>query len=604
MNKRGAMAIMIIIALLILFLVGFFVAIKSQMVPEVTEDDYSGYEAKEVEEYIKRCLEQSMVRGIKLIGEQGGSIFQYQKGTTPLSSHTSLNVGGRNIYKGIRAGDTQPGKSCVPTHSAAVYNKENCPFLSFPFRFPNGPTLSFVKEWPVGPPIDWKQKLRFFNKFTLPSMYPERDKFTDMTATFEYARGARGTFVHLDLKSFVEYDILNCTRNMREAFENVDMQFDELGPIRVEPTISDSSVDMTMHYPLRVTHNGKSLFELEEFFVSSRIRLKKVYEFAWEILETEANNFAYDIRNQPAPAGMSLTWAPIDDKHYSISIEDSRSFVPEGLSFVPFTFTSVIEKSQPAISYIHYTDLNSVRNLMTNIRNCPQYPSERDNPFESTTRNLTVEIGTTLTRKSIECLWEAYRMSLHEPAWQWAYDPDAQDSLNWTFKTAGCEWNKPCTYRDGNLTWDGVEFQPTYIALNVTDGTYWDFMNMTVYMYDHPPSIDELLTSQVDVEDMLDEIMPDWMTVVGGGVADIAGIKMAMVTAIDEDIYYGNDLDDLTIELAPGVPNYKTKEPTEFDTDFRKSWAIAWVGQYSPFDFTFTVKDKYNKEVTHTIRIT
>ncbi len=573
------MSIFLVMGILILFFVGFMLFMRSLTIPTPKEEDYSGYAATEVEGFVNKCLLQSAMLGLQLIGAQGGVIYKSQGGVTPDSFKTTraFYYNGSYILIGISPGEFQPGHSCVPTHPSSVYDPQQCPSVAFPFVSTDSPEISFDQR-DTRPPPAYPGFLRLFNRFNLPGLYPREEYFLGMSPTWQYV--GNDNSIYTNLKIFVENNITKCLDF--STFEDAGIDVQPEGELEVTPIIAEDDVSFALNYPLLVRYKGKEI-TMERFYVNTKVRLKPVYRFIEMLLWNEAKNFSFDILrpNIMAPAGVSYeVRMDVENMSDVLVVEDAESLVPSrnGEGFVPFVFFSVIENSQPAISYIHYQNLDVVPGLRENIINCP-YLTPRENPWEETTSQLMAEIGTNMTRKAIECLWLAYRRALGV-SYERAYDPD-DDMLTWDFKTANCGWNQECQYKGSNLFFDN------YLDLRFSDGMYTDTLHIPLELYDHPPKVSIVDKGYLDIEQPL----------LGISVHKI----LYLINGTDEDIVWGTDVDDiqLTITGYPVAPIVKENS----SMGHTKLWGVAFENLGHGYDVTFTVTDKYGKSDSVTITV-
>ena len=228
------------------------------------------------------------------------------------------------------------------------------------------------------------------------------------------------------------------------------------------------------------------------------------------------------------------------------------------------------------------------------------------NPWKIEGNALWVKIGRTMSEEAIRCIWTHY-MSMF-PDYRPVYDPD-DDPVgmgDWVFKTAQCEWGLgDCVYEGENLDYDGDgELDNNTITVSFTDGVYNDTLNMSIPFFNHNVSIFAMAFK--DAGPAILRIIPLFDLLLLNG-------KIAVV-ATDEDIRYGDEVDDITIESEPG--GYSVDENVDammidlveeayyqetgevLDTEIVKMWTVEYNGLTGPKQAQVTVKDRWGTSAT------
>ncbi len=588
MWKRGAsVGIFLVIGVIILITAGLVVWVMNGTSPKPTNDDVSGYDASEVQSFVNSCLFDSTIAGLRLLGQQGGVIYLSQGGVTPDSFMQSEAIlyDGSYILRGILAGDMDSGRSCVPTHKPPIYNPERCPNVAFPFYNTESPEVSMQQLRISPPPAD--AYVRLLNRVNLRDLYPRTEEFTKMGATFDnLVDNSRDQSVYATLKSFIERNITKCLDF--SSLQNVEVT--ATGQPQVIPIISADFVTVSMKYPLTVKHQSKTI-SLEKFSAPTRVRFKPLFIYVKYLLENEALDFSFDIGlPQDSPVGVShIVNKDVVGKADLLQVTDNNSFLPDkgGSGFVPFMFSTFIDNSQPAISYIHYNNLDIVPGLRNRLTHCSLLAEPR-NPWEESTTDLEAEIGTTMNRAALTCLWQAYENSLG-PGYRRVYEPDGDLLPPPDFKTAHCEWNKPCQYKGENLFLD----RPVNLTIRFNDSQYADTLTIPLKLFDHP--VEDLRIGRVHYEE----------EVLAGLDPLIVDLEQALqllplvyqVNATDEDIRWGTEVDE--IEYSVDVPTVKSEK--EELSEIKRRWVVGFMRSYSGQVANFSVRDNYGKSISKTI---
>jgi len=587
MSKRGAsVGIFLIIAVIVLIAAGLVVWIMANSSQKPTNDDVSGYDAGEVQSFVNGCLFDSTIAGLRLLGQQGGIIYQSQGGVTPDSFMQSEAIlyEGSHILRGLLVGDIDIGRSCIPTHKPPIYNPEKCPNVAFPFFNTESPEVSMQQLRTSPPPAD--VFVRLFNRVNLRDLYPRSEEFLKMGATFDnVVTGSRDQSIYATLKSFIERNITKCLDF--SSLQNVEVKVE--GQPQVIPVISADFVTVSMKYPLTVKHQSKTI-NLEKFSAPTRVRFKPLFLFVKYLLENEALDFSFNIGlPQNGPVGVShIVNKDVVNKTDLLQITDNNSFLPDkgGGGFAPYVFSTFIDNSPPAISYIHYNNLDIVPGVRNRLANCPLLAEPR-NPWEETTTDLEAEIGTTMNRAALTCLWQAYENSLG-PEYRKVYEPDNDLLPPPDFKTANCPWNQACQYKGENLFLD----RPVNLTIRFNDSQYVDTLSIPLKLFDHPVE-NLIIAREHTVEDellaSLDPSLQDFI---------LPSIPLFYnVTARDEDIRWGDEVDK--IELSVDVPITQSEEFEMGDID--RLWLVEFARSESGRVANFSVRDKYDKSISKTI---
>ena len=611
MPKKGAVTIFIILGILIIMVTGLLIALSGNS-HEVQDDDYSGYNANDVKSYIEKCLFQTTVKGLELLGKQGGVIYKSQGTGNPITlipdpqnNRNTYDYDGYKVWKGILAGDGFPTqKTCRPYWP--IQEPEFCPSAGFPFWDTESPRVSFLQAQ-KGPAPGLIEALRLFGERHYFDLYPHNDRFYQITATSGFLSQNKLNNVYNFLKEYIETNITGCLDFSQ--FESARIEVIPQGELIVDPVIADDYVEVSLNYPIEITRDEKPLMHFEQFNIQTKIRFKKIFKFFKDIIDQEALNLSFDIgdHNLPASAGIS-SWLyneTFERNHFILEITDTESLIPTATGFEPYVFRSAIENSQPAISFIHSHNLNIVPGLLDGIRSCPFLD---ENPYEDFS-SMHIGIGNTIGQDEIECIWYVYERLLSGTGYRTIFDPD-EDYVDWKFKVSRCDWDTGCKSLRDDYT------KENYIVIFAEDYQYNDTLNFTFTLFNHGPEIIEAF----DIIPIIRDEAPAL-----AAALDLIPLMPGIwiVGARDQDIRFGDEVDYLALNV--NYPTGATVKEIEIENGYVKIPMIAtpmpvdsidgleenenltyWTVTFSlptGADAEFTVVDSYGNETSISERI-
>ena len=104
----------------------------------------------------------------------------------------------------------------------------------------------------------------------------------------ELHRSAGKVSIAAQLDRYVNENLKDCLAGF-SSFVEQNFEFDELGPVETETTISKDAVYFVVKYPLRISRAGQS-WDLREFLAVADLNLGRIYELALEITNLEAEH--------------------------------------------------------------------------------------------------------------------------------------------------------------------------------------------------------------------------------------------------------------------------------------------------------------------------
>jgi hypothetical protein len=560
--KRGQVSIFLVIVIILIILSAIYFTTRSNSsrinIPDQALIDFT----KSTENYIEGALYHSLEEGLKLIGDQGGFIFESQGGYTNDIQKESPRIFMFNqtpIFVPIEVGDIDAPKSCMPI-LIDYFDTTKCPSVAYPFTGVNSSKISFSNliEFPF----------RLNNRLYFPSLYAMDEEFY-ITPDYKYPPPNN---IYYDLKYYIENELTK-NLNFSNLGQGMEIIVDE-EPI-VNLIFSMESTSVTLKWPITVVNSNGDEKTITTFNAKSDVKVRSIYLYLNKLLTQEANNFSFDLtadnqikRNNP---DLSLSLKEIDDiKNKLLEVTQIKN----GEEIFKFNF--ILPNSPPAMSYIHYDNIGAVENFENSIeQHCPYYKNLSEYVWTVDNNSLSIEIGRTMKKHLIECIFWTYESLI--PNYKRVFDPD-DDNCTWKYKLGNCNWDEDCIMEKENLK----DFPNINLMIEFNDSILTDYMNMTLKLKNFGPDIMES-ESGCEVNIDLDY---------GFGVYTECHVRV-----MDLDTYYGDDVDSLEGFPTPGYEGDMIIQhlPGTAFYDF----LFYYSGEKS--SISFLARDKYGIEDEMTI---
>lgn len=567
MKKRGQITLILIIVVGLFILFFLLFALKNKIVktknPDVLTDN-----ALPVKSFVEQCLYKSTIKGLKLLGEQGGVIYREEGGLTPnlfKNGNYSVDYNNHHVFFSIIPGGIAYQRSCDPRDiGKAIYDFESCPSITYPFIGLNNPKISFKETDFDIPP---NKNLRIFSSFSLPGLYPNKGIYVDPEMKDTQILTNPGNKIYNSLSAFIMKDMVQCLNYSK--LKKRDYSVKKTGKMSIEPVFSDDFTQVNLEMPMTVLNLATDqLVDLHKFTAKVPIRFGKIYKYIRNILYQEAKDFTFNLSLVEKRDNDGIIMKLKKDVFNRIDIvnfTDKNSNYPSDLGMKNYSFYGSIPNSAPAISYF-YTNIsnNFIPGLKSYLLSCPQFPFH--NPFEPNENKLMIKIGGRMNNDTVKCLFWAYNKTFSYLKWKPAYDPD-DDKLTWSFKTKRGNWNQPILYSEANIIFDN------YLMLNFSDGQYYDIETIPITLKNHKPIIKGLY---------LDSSYPSNL---------VYSLKIE-----DIDAALGTDVDVLTLSYSgdTGIiqftPPVSTVVPVQGNNLL---WPLTLKNNTGNYQINFTVTDKY-----------
>jgi len=338
LTRKSQLTFFILIGFIILFVMGFLFYINKQVTGYKTKKETqlsqdATFDIIPIKSYVDTCLKKTADDGMKLLGEQGGFIYEAQGGIknqpqliqgTDFVGLKQINKDEINVSYGIVMNITScdvPGIICreVEEDFDSGLSKGAYPWMSFPD--PSERNCS--------------SRIGCFGFNYLPTLGSERFS------------------MYNQLRVFINNTIENCTDF--SYFKQEGFSIEKNGTIEVEVNTTNETVVVVLKYPLIIIDpTSKKSTKLENFYYDTKIRLKTLYELSYEIVDKDIKNESFNVSNFNIPLEMSLTiWKNLNhpDLEYINPLNDNIVRIEDDFSNIPFVFQFARQNRPPILNH-------------------------------------------------------------------------------------------------------------------------------------------------------------------------------------------------------------------------------------------------------------
>jgi len=330
--KKAQITIMLIIVMVLLLIFGLMTyfqgkTTEQQGAQEIQEQRMSIEAIKPMQDYITQCLDIWALRGLELLGKQGGIIFKSQGG---LVEESMLQEGKDYLFFG-------PENAKIAYANERLTEKENIPVLldTLAFQPPEYPYLSF----PMIQGIESDAVLSGITKLNLLN-----------------ASSASAVTLKENVESFVTKQVIDCID--WSAFESSNLEIEEKKEdAQTEVLISDDNMRFVLSYPIKVTQKQSGAkISVSNFTVDYPFKLKKFFRFINQVIDQDNTNMSFSPRN--IDTGM-YTVSVIEKANTQFQKDDFLRFVDKTSLILdkPYVFYVARQNRPPALWNIKQSDL-------------------------------------------------------------------------------------------------------------------------------------------------------------------------------------------------------------------------------------------------------
>ena len=573
MKKRGQITIILVVAVILIIAgLGFIFLNKQLKNNEPEKKDMANIQGP-IQSYAESCLSNALESGLDLLGSQGGVIFESQQGKTPDSMkylRRIYDLNGEYIFAPL---DTRMnGRMTCQPYIEGYYQPWLCPSEAFPFKSKDSGVLDFDEK------AELPGNIRIMNRLFFHGLFETTD---DVFFNTDWKKSVRN--VYSSLKSYMEFNVNSCL-----DFSNIKLStgitVEPMGKLEIFPVFSEKGTSAMMQYQVKASDSEGSFTVLSKFYAQSQKKFFSIYKFLYFTLREEASNFTYNLSaHQPSELGDDDLFIEMQE---DIKGKDDLLTVYQMVNGNKiYNYRQMIYNSPPAMSYIHYANLDAVKGVRDSLPTCVLYPP-LESPFAYDSNNpdayknyITFDVGMTFNETSIGCIYLAYNKTVDN--YLPYVDPEG-DTAQPSYKFGNCGWNEPCKMAGEELS----NIYPTAkFIIKWDDGEYADFQNMTVYLLDHAPNAIEQFGPKI--------------------IKEIEGYPVGCTISIrvmDVDIKFGQEVDEITASFSP-TPGDGGISILDAPGDSWAIWNLDYNNFNCPSSITVTAKDRYGKELTETINV-
>ncbi len=265
-KKKGQLTVFILISivLVVIFSILFSIYTNAQQTKddEQRELQYSNLiQNSLIKNSIDICFDTQIVKGLELLGKQGGFIYGSQGGSVDINNIYYLNYSGFNVNYGIRR--REPGSK--------FYIKP-------------------IPEYPYTGKLD-KKDFPYFGMINFTGLCKPLGANSDCTSKSVY-----NSFEE-QLEIYIENGTRQCLEStlIHESFENYNITTGGDPELKVE--FGKANVIFNLNYNISFVFVDRIVNGVEDFKVVKNIRLKQLYNFIRDMMSNEITDIKFDIDN-------------------------------------------------------------------------------------------------------------------------------------------------------------------------------------------------------------------------------------------------------------------------------------------------------------------
>ncbi len=342
-QTKAQLTFFILIGFVILIVMGLVFYVGKQTTGYKTRKETlisqeTAFDITSIRTYITACLGKTANDGMKLLGNQGGVIYEEQGGigvggTRPANLSLTLIQGNNeiNVSYGLKRA-TSSNYSCEGG-SGVVCKNNISEVLEGGFKGGHYPWMGFPK--------------------------PSERNCTDTKGCFGdmlYLPPLDGNgSMYNQLKVYIGNKFEECLDF--SVFEDEGFKIEANGTLVVEVNTTDETVITVINYPLNIVDpTTKKYTTLEDFYYDTQVRLRKLHEIAYDLLTYDKNNESFDVTS---------LFSGIFDEYMEVTVlnhgeqgneiapsEDNIVKIEDNFSNIPFKFQFGRQNRYPTLENI------------------------------------------------------------------------------------------------------------------------------------------------------------------------------------------------------------------------------------------------------------
>ena len=312
--KNGQITLFIILGMVLLIAFAITWSLAGTVGKKETEQkQISQANIQPIKEYVQDCFDVSAKNGLKLLGHQGGFIYESQKGIIP-----DINPDEKGMLYNVLSDDTETSYLVMRSEGffGAYLGEDNADY-----------------PWVVFPKVITPDIPEFYYGFygigRLPSMYVGSSSIKHQLEAYV----ANATRDCVNWNQFAGF-------NFTPAEPNVSM----IVARRLFDILADRGVSFNLDWPVVLSQFGAST-QLKPLTVHYPIRLAKMYRFVSNLLYNETTQIDFT----PETAEYGVTIRPDEASNDDLIVVTAPEFSIEGVSY---SFRFLRHNRRPAMHYV------------------------------------------------------------------------------------------------------------------------------------------------------------------------------------------------------------------------------------------------------------
>ncbi|TKJ17389.1 hypothetical protein CEE44_02540 [Candidatus Woesearchaeota archaeon B3_Woes] len=340
-SKKGQLTFFMLIGFVFLIVMGLVFYAGKQTTGHKTRKEAlvhqeTTFDIASIRSYVTACLGKVAKDGMKLLGNQGGVIYDYQGGIDiprPANFSLTLVQGDTklNVSYGLKRSSSE-SYNCLGGSGITCKNNIS-EVLVGNFKGGEYPWMGFPK------PSERNCTLK-------------KGCFGDMTYLPELDGGGS---MYNQLKVYINNTFENCID--LSIFEDEGFKIELNGTLSVSVNTTEETIITIINYPLNIVDpTTKKQIRVDEFYYDTKVRLKKLHEIANTLLDFDKNNESYDVTIDSLgliDGNMILTILRHGQGGNEISpFEDNIIKIEDNFSNTPFIFQFARQNRYPVLENI------------------------------------------------------------------------------------------------------------------------------------------------------------------------------------------------------------------------------------------------------------
>ena len=316
MKKKSQVTMIMIVGLLLFIVVSFVLylsksSVKKQSQLSVRGVHQTAVDTLAIKNFVANCVDKLAKESFLLLGEQGGYLYKSQGGT--LVDYDEANDEGKFfvMYNGFKV-----VYNILPPRFESSYYTAKVP--DYPWKtFPYTASHTAVFEG-------------FFGINNMPFLYSSQGPHS----------------IQAQIESYIDNNIENC---LDLGFLKNQSYNIEVKKAKTEVIIGNSDLNVQIDLPITIKNpNTKETFEISKFSTNVNLRLKEVYAYAKNLIDSDVKNIKFDISNSINPEFSTNILQDIYSNDDLIIIMDEKSLI----NGKPFQYIFARKNRAPALYYL------------------------------------------------------------------------------------------------------------------------------------------------------------------------------------------------------------------------------------------------------------